>query len=132
MRLVLDTNVFVAAVAADGLTRDLVRVRALPHTIITSEPLLREMRATLRDKFDVDPDELQLLAQLTEEAEIVRPVRLRKRICRDRDDDIVLATALAGNADVIITGDNDLLVLKRFSNVAILSPRQLLELLDRR
>jgi putative PIN family toxin of toxin-antitoxin system len=132
VRVVLDTNVFVAAVVADGLCRDLVRVRVLPHTIITSEPLLRELRATLRNKFAADPDELPLLPQLNEEAEIVRPARLREPLCRDKDDDVVLATPLAGKADIIVTGDDDLLVLKAVRGIRILSPRQFLELLDRR
>ena len=132
MRLVLDTNVFIAAVVADGLCRDLVRVRVLPHAIITSEPLMRELRNTLRKKFAADPDELPLLRQLSDEAEIVAPARLRERVCRDKDDDIVLATAVAGRADVIVTGDNDLLGLKRFRDVRILSPRQFLVFLDRR
>ena len=132
MRVVLDTNVLVAAVVADGLCRDLVRVRVLPHSIITSEPLFRELRATLRSKFAADPDELPLLSQLNDEAEIVRPARLRERVCRDKDDDVVLATAVAGMADVIVTGDDDLLVLKEFRGIRILSPRRFLELLDRR
>jgi uncharacterized protein len=104
----------------------------LPQAIITSEPLLRELRTTLRTKFATDPDELPLLSQLNEEAEIVRPARLRERVRRDTDDDVVLATSLAGKADVIVTGDNDLLALKGFRGVRILSPRQFLELLDRR
>jgi uncharacterized protein len=132
VRVVLDTDVFVAAVVADGLCRDLVRVRVLPHTIIMSEPLLRELRATLRNKFAADPDELSLLSQLNEEAEIVRPARLRERVCRDKGDDVVLATALAGKADVIVTGDHDLLALNEFREIRILSPRRFLELLDRR
>ena len=64
MSVVLDTNVLIAAVVSDGLCRDLVRVRVLPHTIVTSEPLLRELRSTSRNKFAVDPDELPLLRQL--------------------------------------------------------------------
>jgi len=44
----------------------------------------------------------------------------------------VLATALAGKADMIVTGDEDLLVLKEFRGIRILSPRQFLEILDRR
>ena len=132
MRVVLDTNVFIAAVVSDGLCRDLVRVRVLPHTIVTSEPLLRELRSTSRNKFAVDPDELPLLRQLHEEAEIVAPVRLDERVCRDEGDDMLLASAIAGKADVIVTGDEDLLVLKKFRGIKILSPRQFLELLDRR
>ena len=132
MRLVLDTNVIVASVVADGLCRDLVRVRLLPHTIITSESLLDELRTTLRKKFKVDADKLPLLSALRELAEIVKPARLGERVCRDKDDDVVLATAFAGKADAIVTGDNDLLALSKFRGVRILSPRQFLELLDRR
>ena len=131
MRVVLDTNVFIAAVVADGLCRDLVRVRVLAHTLITSEPLLHELRTISRAKFAVDPVELPLLAQLNEEAEIVTPAELHGGVCRDKDDDVVLATALAGKADVIVTGDEDLLVLKKFRRIKILSPRQFLKLLDR-
>jgi putative PIN family toxin of toxin-antitoxin system len=132
VRVVLDTNVLIAAVVSDGLCRDLVRVRVLPHTILTSEPLLRELRSTSCNKFAVDPNELPLLRQLHEEAEIVAPVRLDQRVCRDKGDDVVLATAIAGKADVIVTGDEDLLVLKKFRRIKILSPREFLELLDRR
>ncbi len=131
MRVVLDTNVFIAAVVADDLCRDLVRVRVLAHTLITSEPLVHELRTVSRAKFAVDPVELPLLAQLNEEAEIVTPAELRGGVCRDEDDDVVLATALAGKADVIVTGDEDLLVLKKFRGIEILSPRQFLKRLDR-
>ena len=55
---------------------------------------------------------------------------LPARVCRDKNNDVVLATALAGKADVIVTGDNDLLVLKTFRGIRILSPRKFLELLD--
>ncbi len=132
MRLVLDTNVLIAAVVADGLCRDLVRVRLRSHTIITSEPLLEELRATLRGKFKADPDKLPLVAALRENAEVVAPAVLGERVCRDKDDDLVLATAVAGRAQIIVTGDDDLLVLKKFRGVRILSPRQFLEVLDQR
>ena len=132
MRLVLDTNVFVAAVVADGLCRDLVRMRVRPHTIITSEPLLEELQTILRVKFKANPGKLPLLAALREQAEMVAPARLGERVCRDKGDDVVLATAVAGKADIIVTGDDDLLVLKKFRGIRILSPRKFLEFLDRR
>ena len=132
MRVVLDTNVLVASIVADGLCRDLVRVRVHSHTIITSKPLLDELRRTLRVKFKADPDKLPLLSALHEQAEIVAPALLGERVGRDKDDDVVLATALAGKAEIIVTGDDDLLVLKRFRGIRILSPRQFLESIDRR
>jgi uncharacterized protein len=52
---------------------------------------------------------------------------LRVPVCRDPDDDVVLATAVAADAEAIITGDEDLLVLKTYTRVRILTPRQFLE-----
>ena len=61
-----------------------------------------------------------------------KPQPLPRRVWRDKNDDVVLATAVAGKADLIVTGDADLLVLKTFRGIRILAPRQFLELLDRR
>ena len=49
------------------------------------------------------------------------------QICRDPDDDAILGTAVAGNADCIVTGDSDLLVLERFQDVDIISPSEFAE-----
>ena len=62
---------------------------------------------------------------------LVEPVQLKKRVCRDPDDDVVLATAKAAGADAILTGDEDLLVLRSFEGIAIVSPRAFVESLDR-
>ena len=64
------------------------------------------------------------------DADVVSPSRLPKPICRDPDDDWVLATAVAGEADVIVSGDKDLLILKRFQGIPIVTPRGFLELLQ--
>lgn len=60
------------------------------------------------------------------------PAPLANPICRDTDDDWVLATAAAGEVDVIVTGDKDLLVLKRFRSIPIVTPRGFLELLQQK
>lgn len=54
--------------------------------------------------------------------EVVKPSRLASPVCRDEDDDNILALAVTGNCALIITGDKDLLVLKQFDKVEILSP----------
>ena len=59
-------------------------------------------------------------------ATIVDPAPLAKPVCRDKDDDNILATALAAGCDALITGDQDLLVLKKYARFAILSPNEVM------
>ncbi len=131
MRLVLDTNVLVAAIAADGLCRDLVRRRVLGHTLITSEYLLAEFLEVMVRKFDLTAEDIPLFAAHRDRAEIVLPAPLAAPVCADTDDDNVLVAAIAGVAAAIITGDADLLVLGAYAGVSILAPRAFVELMDR-
>ena len=131
MKVVCDTNVLIAALVADGLCRDIVKRRLLLFDLFTSADLLKELESTLRIKFRTNPDDLPLLAAYRERASVVKPAKLARAVCRDPDDDVVLATAKAAQADRILTGDRDLLVLERFEGIAILSPRAFVESMDR-
>ena len=131
MRLVLDTNVLIAGLVADGLCRDLVRRRLESHVLISSQFLLNELREKLEEKLKVRAKDVPFLRAYAERVETVQPVALPRNACRDRDDIIVLATAVAGKADCIITGDEDLLVLEEYGSIRILNPRQWLESQDR-
>ena len=132
MRVVCDTNVLVAGVVAEGLCRDIVKRRLPRVDLVTSQVLLDELVRTLRRKFGTNPADVPLVAAYRERATLVRPVPLARPVCRDRDDDAVLATALAGHPDIILTGDEDLLVLGEHQGIRILSPRHFVELMDRR
>lgn len=126
MTVVLDTNVIVAALVAKGLCHELV-VRALgAGTVATSQPLLDELEHTLRARFTLGPAATVFLEQLRLRARVVAPTPLPARVSRDADDDVVLATAVAANATVIVTGDDDLLGLGRYEGIDILTPRDLL------
>ncbi len=131
MRLVVDTNVLLAAVLADGLCRDLVRKRLRSHHLITSQALLDELAGQIGRRFALEPGEVPLLAAYRERATWVSAPPLPQPVCRDRDDDVVLTTAIAAKADAVVTGDHNLLVLGQHAGIRLLSPRQFLELLDR-
>jgi uncharacterized protein len=133
VKVVCDTNVLIAGLVADGLCRDIVKRRLLGIELFTSQVLLDELYDKLRDKFEIEPKELPIISAYKEKVILVSPSPLpTKRVCRDPDDDEVLATAIAAKADIILTGDDDLLILKEYHKIRILSPRQFVEFIDRR
>lgn len=127
MRIVFDTNILVSGILAEGLCREIVEIHLPDHTPILSSPLWNELVEALEEKLGLDADSLPLLGLYHRLATWIEPSELNPPVCRDPDDDWVLATALAGEAEAIVTGDDDLLVLRYHQSVAILSPRQFLE-----
>jgi predicted nucleic acid-binding protein len=107
VRAVFDTNVVVAGIVAEGLCREILEIHVPEHTAILSQVLWDELVVTLRRK-----------------SAWCEPAMLAEAVCRDPDDDWVLATALAGEADAIVRGDADLLTLDSYSGIEMLSPRQ--------
>lgn len=123
MRVLLDTNVLIAAFIARGTCSELLEHCVRNHALVSSAPLPQELEDTLGGKLAFARQEAREVAALLRgEMEIVEPVALGEPVCRDPDDDVVLATALAGGCDVIVTGDKDLLVLGKFRDIPILSP----------
>jgi len=124
VRVVFDTNVVVAGIVAEGLCREILEIHMPEHTAILSQVLWDELLSTLRKTFRLAPDDLPITGLYRQHAEWCEPTALTEVVCRDPDDDWVLATALAGNAEAIVSGDADLLTLGRHSGIQILSPRQ--------
>ena len=126
MRIVIDTNFLISAFIRNGVCRRLLEHFAQSnHKIVVSEFILDEFTRTLQRKFGYELGEVETAAEtLMPELVIVEPVTFPEQICRDPDDDAILGTAVAGNADCIVTGDSDLLVLDRFRDVDIISPSE--------
>ena len=130
MRVVFDTNVLYSALAAKGFCEEVLDEAVGECATIWSSPLNQELELLLARRHKIGPATEAALAAYTELCEFVEPLPLPARVCRDKNDDMVLAPALAGKADLIVTGDDDLLVLKKFRDIRIVSPRQFLELLN--
>jgi putative PIN family toxin of toxin-antitoxin system len=125
MRVVLDTNVVIAAFATRGLSSEIFEVCISEHTIIISEFILFEIKEKLSEKIHIPQHTAQnIITYIRDISEVVEPEELYEPICRDRDDDMIIATALAGKAQFIITGDKDLLVLKSYEDIRMLTPRE--------
>jgi putative PIN family toxin of toxin-antitoxin system len=130
-RLVVDTNVFASAIIFPGSVPRQVVDHSLDHgVVIFSEATMTELAEVLsRSKFNSfvsRADRELFLAQVESVAEFVPIIQL-VRACRDPKDDKFLEVALNGRADVIITGDADLLGMLPWRGIAVLSPAKYLK-----
>ncbi len=123
MRIVLDTNVLIASLISRGKCYALVEHSLEVHEIISSAFILDELAEKLQKKFKYEAEDItEALSIFRSKMEIVIPSQLEQQVCRDIDDDWVLATALVGKAQCIITGDKDLLAIARFEDIDIFAP----------
>ena len=124
MKIVLDANVVIAAFASRGLCESILELCFHSHEIVLSQELLDEILRNLRQKIKLSGGIVEDIDNfLREHSSIVSPIPLAADLCRDPDDVKILGLAVAANADCIVTGDKDLLVLKQFQGVPIVTPR---------
>ena len=130
MKIYLDTNVLVSAFATRGLCADILNTVLAEHQLIAGEVVLSEVRRVLRQKIRLSAGTVaEVEALLRQQATIVSAApRLVIKI-RDVDDLPILSEALAGAADVLVTGDGDLLDIAARAPLPIMTPRGLWELL---
>lgn len=126
MIVVPDTDVLVAAIAARGLCAEVVTHGLRYRLFVSSPALLAEFDAVLRRKFEMTPAVRVFLDLLGKQLPLVDPAPLKRAVCRDPDDDTVLATAVTAKAGAIVTGDADLLVLRNYRRIDIITPREYL------
>jgi putative PIN family toxin of toxin-antitoxin system len=137
MRAVVDTNVLVRALIKPHGTVGpvLLRLRHGEYTLLYAGSLLEELvdvlnRPRIREKYRLtDPDIQTVVSLILLRGEVVVPEG-RITACRDPKDDKFLEVAVAGKADVIVSGDQDLLVLHPFAGIPIVPPAAFLQMLD--
>ena len=124
MKVFLDTNVLVSAMATRGLCADVLRETLTSHELVVSAPLFNELRRVLRQKLQI-PRELiaDAIEILQQDAHFATPSIIPNIKIRDKGDLSILSPALSGNADLLVTGDKELLNLGKIEDMEILSPR---------
>jgi len=124
VRVCLDTNVWVAALATRGLCADVVRVVLAEHELVIGEVIVDELRRTLERKLKLPPSRLASVELLLSQLDVIpKPAKPSAAPIRDPSDRWILATAVAGEADVLVTGDRDLLSARAKLPVRVLDPR---------
>ncbi|OHD67310.1 MAG: putative toxin-antitoxin system toxin component, PIN family [Spirochaetes bacterium RBG_16_49_21] len=124
MKIVLDSNIIVAAYAGRGLCNSLFELCIDRYSIIISDFILTEVNRTLHNKLKMPQQNVQIIIDYLKEFCILSTYTgLTEKICRDKNDNDIIALAVGNNVDYLITGDNDLLVLKKYKKLKIISPR---------
>jgi hypothetical protein len=133
MRLVLDVNVWISGLLWGGSPRQILNLaKGGAVTIFVSDPILNELTEVIaRPKFqsrmrslDITIEDLMGIAHELSETYI--PIAVDVPELRDPDDAVIIGTAIAAKAKIIVSGDLDLLVLKEFANIPILTPTNFL------
>lgn len=128
MRVILDANVVIAAAASRGLCEAILELCLEHHHLVLCEGILDEIEEKLRIKMKVSPPIIaEYFKILRHHAEIFEPEKVQKAVCRDPADLMVLGLIAPGNADAIVTGDKDLLIIKEYKNAWIMTPRSFWE-----
>jgi putative PIN family toxin of toxin-antitoxin system len=124
MRLLLDSNVIVAAFAARGICAALFEYCIENHEVVLCSQMLDEIERALLRKVRVSRSVGgDVLGYLRGEVRLVSPVEIDPGVCRDKGDLAVLGAAVAAGCEYVITGDADLLSLDAHEGVRIVSPR---------
>ncbi len=133
MRVFLDTNVVVSAMATRGLCADVFREAVGHHQLVVSEILLDEIKAVLRAKLGV-PEKIvsDVVGLLREGSVLSKPSPSLGLPIEDPTDRALVTSALNGKADLFVTGDRELLDLAEVGPLVILSPRMFWERLKGR
>lgn len=132
MRVFLDTNVLVSAFATRGVCADVLRVVLAEHTLVTGEVVLRELGRVLRTRIGLPPGAVREIDEFLREYEVVPKPATRAAVPqRDPEDQWVVASAVESRADVLVTGDRDLLDIAADAPVKIVDPRGFWDLVRR-
>ena len=131
MKLVLDSNIFISAFYWGGNPQEVINriIEGLDELYVSNEILAEISEVMMRPKFKTDMQTIDTYIKAIEKAgKKVFITGKVKEICRDKDDNTILECGLLSGAEYIITGDDDLLSLKRYQNIKIISVHEYLKI----
>ncbi|NBC27796.1 MAG: putative toxin-antitoxin system toxin component, PIN family [Bacteroidetes bacterium] len=134
MKIFADTNVLISAFTARGLCADLLEIILADHQLMTGEFVLQEFERVLITKLSVPQNKVSKTILFLRKHHHIEPIpdKPSEVKVRDEDDRWVLESALRAKADILVTGDKDLLVLsKDLTQIKIISPRGFWEILKK-
>ena len=113
MRIVIDSNVIIAAFTARGMCNELFERCIVEDNIFLCDEIISEIHNVLIKKFNMPLLEVnRIINLLNTNTRKEKPSHIKENICRDQKDLMIIGTAEAAKADFIITGDKDLLILR--------------------
>ncbi|MDR1323141.1 MAG: putative toxin-antitoxin system toxin component, PIN family [Candidatus Margulisbacteria bacterium] len=133
MKIVVDTNILVSAIFFDGLPEKLVDlILTKVVTIVVSHDLLQEYAATIQNMYGklAKTRKRFSLAPLLKYSSKIKPTS-KIQICRDKDDNKFIDCAVDGNCEYIVSGDKDLLSLRNYQNINIVTVRDFLKFFEK-
>ena len=129
MKVILDTNVIISSFATRGLCHSVFEICLDRFDIVISSTLIEEIRKGLKDKLKLPEIFIaEVLDYLSENATLLEINKLLSGVCRDPDDDHIISLADSSGAEYLITGDQDLLIMKTYGCTQIVTPRQFWQL----
>lgn len=130
MRVFLDTNVLISAFIARGLSSEIFRLIVKEHHLVLGNTIINEFKRVLSKKFKIKQNEVDEILDFLKSFETCTysgeksPIELS-----DKDDEKVLANAIKSKSEILVTGDKDLLEIKKNLSIKILSPRDFIQLI---
>ncbi len=133
MKIVLDSNLIMAAFATRGLCAEIFEFCIERHDVYVCDQILSELNKNFEKKLKMPQDKIRLIIQyLKDHCNYIEDIEITERVSRDPDDDGIISLAVKSDSTFIVTGDKDLLVLKKYKQIQILTPREFWEVLKQK
>ena len=125
MKILFDTNVLVAGFLNRGTCREVISIASIIHQVYYTDFIITELQNVLKNKFNIPEFLIKGFTTLIKKYfNMAETAPIVHRVCRDSSDDQILADALFNEMDLVVTGDTDILELKTYQGIKIISPRE--------